>query len=560
MFGLIPIFTAHHPLKHSSEWHHILVKTAQEVLNCSVIKKALVCTDDPWIEQKLLNKNIEIACMTCIKCEREDTLVPPGLSEALEALLQRNPELDSPVAVVDCRNPVAGSHVMMTRMVNQFEKTEKEVLISVSEVVDNPCQLLTYYDIMHTACIHFMDTDTAKKGFCLSRPFFFDWQARGVYSEIGKYFSFKHAFSGFEPTVVSNNAVAKGEDPLLIMTSLNEARLVLRHKRVGESHLPDEASVERLNGEDHYILRLPQRYRQMAGLVKIVPFDSDRALWDYQVSLKVHDLAGPTPFILEPENASGVVCFAAALVEEGTYNHFDFFPTIPGFLDFEGGRAINLQRKEQIWGRQNFPPIYAANKTYTVGRPSALSDLESIVNGSRSEMFLMDRSQVLTIQTDLDLLYYHSLQKKEPLQPLKTTRSTTDRPPVRTCPKKPFSPEITSIGINEKDPDLQEHLISLLSDILVRDSKTDVPSTSNIMFWRAFINSQGSKNRALRHHRIDSLLTKAEVRLSCGDILVALQMLEQVLRHRPDHLGARQILQRLANGNLTDGEIDHTML
>ncbi|MFV0349620.1 MAG: hypothetical protein ACK5JO_13645 [Halodesulfovibrio sp.] len=179
----------------------ILADRVHAALQAAGVEQVVVVTDEPDALHDVWPR--DAAGVRCIvreaNREREvSRFLPYGTRAALEAVQELTGGQGAPVMVADFRCPFVSSEDISSAL-SEFAASDRSSMVTVTAPRDNPCQLEGYYTISDVGLVHLFEAEDvaeralhsidvlrylppSRNGWRVTRPFPFDWAAKGVVS------------------------------------------------------------------------------------------------------------------------------------------------------------------------------------------------------------------------------------------------------------------------------------------------------------------------------------------------------------------------------------------
>jgi CMP-N-acetylneuraminic acid synthetase len=460
LIAIIPIFIDKSARKVwcTSEGKTLLKNTFKAALNAQLIEKIYVFTNHHSI--KLLSDSIGLSAHTfdITSNIKEFEIVPPGTYESLEYLSSSMNLYVKDLLVLNFRNPLVKSD-LIDKAINQFHNSKSPILLSVRKSIDHPCQLSTYYKAIDVGFIHLFDDDKIMdlylndleayfplknhkkqnngKKIYLSKPFYFNWEGRGIHrpnTSVPYVSVSSDSDINYVPLESYNGYLSEMPSCLWIYHSQNMARVLfnmnnfwqrLRGKKntfryfsfIGASiptlSIPPALLYRDPKEETLYLSFFSSNYISTPVLLRVIPVKLSGLV--EEMAIEVHGQSISDPFLLklDEENICGLFYSLLQVTEDDFYDLEEHLHPALELWEFDkaSGMKVNLQTKNEIIGRQDFPEVFEPEGTLIIGKKDMFLNLESHIFDGCACGFIMSNTSSIQIRNSMDMIRYSVLSK-----------------------------------------------------------------------------------------------------------------------------------------------------
>ncbi|RJR51532.1 MAG: hypothetical protein C4576_03575 [Desulfobacteraceae bacterium] len=459
MLAIIPIFIeGNQDFWHSEEGERLLAKCFSSASDAREIDVPVVCTNDQRIFDLSVSLGMETRMLDISYAHCKHSVLPPGAREAAANVLQQTVFASRDLIFLNFRNPGVTS-CLLDEAIKTFKHSKRPALISVKESRDNPCQLSAYYKILEVGFLHILEDhfpslkgvsgfpDPGRVDLCLTRAFYFDWEAKGIGeadglagyvmdNQNGRYIPVqapqgrlshdqykslwireapKRARVLFALTDVLPGLVGCPDDLKRVQAPEGLHSLFIQAQRPGR---PASSSALEIAGSPVSPTRLsPMLLRDNRGgrhvlsfgsadpsprplLVRVLPVPLNDHLKMEAVEFTPGNLIDPIPIPLELKDLSGIAYSVFEVAVNESYDLSEPFPP-----------------KEELWttqteinGRQDFPAVYEPDGSFSIMGRSILPSLETEITQGRAHGFILKEEAAVQINSTFDMVRYAALQ------------------------------------------------------------------------------------------------------------------------------------------------------
>ena len=443
MIALVPIFISDNDtVWKNPEGRSIIFDSLKAALNSYVVEKAILTTNDKGVFNIAKSLSIESYFLS----EKYDeqiglSFLPAGTDVSIDFIndkLQNN----NLFIIINFRNPLLTSQLIADAY-DDYIYSNHTALLSVKKSFDHPCQLISCYKILDAGLIHLLDEKSGSAHYFpklkqhypqldeqelyLSRPFYFDWKARGIFgfssfyvkevsSFIVKYIPIEEShFPGrnmgsFPIFVYENQESARiicslsdlylDEEQALygiVINSSNQCNPIYKHRK------NNEFEIMFINGAESGEL-----------LFECKTFGQYTVIGDNSVLLSVNDSSGVSVPLIEEETIAGIVYM---LLKHSTDSDYDIKKPFKSDLNLwhpskDNCSMINAKTGKEIRGRQGFPEIFEPDGTFLIINGMQFSYCEQLLRERKIGGFFIDNEHSTSIWSEIDYLQY-SIKKRQ---------------------------------------------------------------------------------------------------------------------------------------------------
>lgn len=377
MFTLIPVFPAATETAWSSEDGRVLttefLRRVQALELCGPThlvtdQEALLPCAPAGMDRTLVPSPAAL---------EDDPWAPPGTLEALRLLETRLGGLPDELLVLDRRAPL-----LLPQDVSAAAELLKdpgvEAAVGLEFLRDHPSQYKLFLRAMDFGTLHMLEDgppplpEGLADGLVLTKPFDFDWEAKGVAPEMAGFFAPVPQNPDLQITPCPPPASA-GDCPLFWRAGPARARLILAppdqpRPRAGERlcglgfNAAADGSLLLFRDESARTLRLaldPRtcgRFRRRLRFQFFPGRERDAAMDE----LAIEGSAASIPWALPDTDVAGLTYQLLAEVEDAGYHLAEPFPVVQGPWAYEPEnlRTVDPVHRGLLSGRQLLPPVY----------------------------------------------------------------------------------------------------------------------------------------------------------------------------------------------------------
>lgn len=456
LIALIPIFLdKNNEFFTEPKGYELICLFLESVQNAKLIKRIVVVTNSEFIQKQLTNKfkaetfHIEICKIFTI--ERAGFL-PYGSDLAIQ-YINKNALENSNLIILSFRNPLITSR-FIDDAINKFFRTDRKTLISVKEIIDNPCQLASYYKLIDINLIFLVDTKADKKlssgtletffnkidgkNILITRPFYFDWDSKKIsgrslcniycrepgISEI-KYVPIEVLIND-EKQLCENYA-------LFIYETRFSARLLSYSKqKIAKSQHSGVYSVAGISlSEDinaHFSIVRDENKKYFIHINKPIHDRETYLLKIYKITqLSQNDIPFLFEFVIESGNFlyeipvdlhdfSGLSCSLFRYTENDFVDLIEPFKSTKSLWVDDGPNIlINTKTGKKITGRQGFPEVFEPDGSFCIIK---IEESKSFINSSFHKIlngYVLKENQSIQIQSELEYMHYRAVLRAKHL-------------------------------------------------------------------------------------------------------------------------------------------------
>jgi CMP-N-acetylneuraminic acid synthetase len=464
MIAVMPIFFE----KGSEFWNTIegkalLQKSIDSGINAKGIEKLVIFSNSDGIRRITDSLGIDSYTIDIEHEIEKPELLPFGTYSSLR-YLQKTIKLEfKDLIVLSYRNPLLTSD-MIDEAIKKYSTSGKNALISVKQSVDHPCQLSSYYKTLNIGFIHLLDYDTdinpylqilnnlistkpysylrnqrnlSNQRWRLTNPFHFNWEARGIQEKTGSgiYYRTNEDYQVKYVPVGNNLMNESNEIPSFfwIYENHNTARVFLEitrdddafttvnrndmnHKLVGVGFsdmtistllFSDDEGINKLFILDSADLPISSYF------VRAIPVTLSTPLYSDIMETEGSDISKPFPLHELNKNISGIIYFLLIPAQDDSYDLTECFNSINKLwsTNTATGARVNLLTGKNITGRQDFPDVFEPDGTFFILNENSISLFDLEISRGNAYGFIIEESESIQIDSNLDFLRYKAKQK-----------------------------------------------------------------------------------------------------------------------------------------------------
>ena len=438
----------------------ILSARLHAALRVEGVDQVVVVTDEPDVLHDVWPP--DAAGVRCIvreaNREREiSRFLPYGTRAALDAVQAMADEADMPVMVADFRCPFITSDDVSSAL-GEFAASGRASMVSVTALRDNPCQLEGYYTVADVGMVHIFEPaesgdavlqsagvlahlPASWSGRHVTRPFPFDWAARGIAAESREesgavLFRRSHVTDRtveYLPFKEHQTAeISEAPACLWLYESEQQARIVASSMGHVRQEVPPllPAGTELAGGcvrrggaaVPYRLFRLPDgRWCLYASTdmgndrLHLVPVCGAGRREDTSPVAEGF-MEGGRSFVFEC-SADGVDGFAFWFLKEvGDQGGYDLRLDYPGegglwHTEKGSGRKLTLTTGEHISGRQLFPDVYAPMSCLGILSACSYETYDSELAQGMCLGWVLPLERSLRIASEFDMLVFKSMSE-----------------------------------------------------------------------------------------------------------------------------------------------------
>lgn len=452
MIALIPIFVDKGDEVYTETiGHELICLFLESVKTAKLIEKIIVITNDKFIHA-LLDKyrNDTFLVDICKETEMNSNgTLPRGFNSSIQ-FIEKNSVKDSNLMVLSFRNPLITSKIL-DDAVSQFFNSDRNLLLSVKESIDNPCQLSTYYKVIDTNVIFLMDTEVDKipyydkikiifdkldeRDVQLTHPFYFDWDSKNLsdQSKCGVYCrqpgASKISYVPIE-SLAGRDKRIYGDYDLIIYERKSSARLLSRSKTsvvnfqqdsdysIAGISLPEKInsnfSVIKNKDNKYFIcLSTPLKYNEtyILKIHRIIHSSQiDAISTDLIIDSRNHLYEIPGDL----HNSTGIICSILRYSEDDDCDLVEPFKPTKKLWDVDAQNTlINSKTGKTITGRQGFPEVFEPEGSFFIMKQEESKNFIRGIINKNSNAYVMKDNESVQIQSKLGYMHYRAVLKTE---------------------------------------------------------------------------------------------------------------------------------------------------
>jgi len=454
MIALIPIFLDKSDEIYASTTGNKLIGLFLEsAKRAKWIEKIVVVTNDESIH-KLLDKYRNETFLVEIRKKYEmdsANILPWGTDSAIQ-YLKRTFVKNSYLTVLNFRNPLISSRILDDAM-NQFFSSDRNLMLSVREIKDNPCQLFTYYKIMDVRTIFLTDTDVEKircygkstilldkfdeKNRLVTHPFYFDWDSKKIsqWSACGVYFRktcvSEIMYVPIESLTDRNRRFC--EDSIFFIYDTNSSARLLSYSKTTELDFPQgeysaagiqlaenstDFSIIKNEKDEHFIhvstpLELIENY-----ILKIHKIYSSSKIDVIENDLIINSGKHLYKIPGDMSDCTGLITSILTYSENDDCDLVEPFKQSEKLWDVDGqDRLINTKTGKMITGRQGFPETFEPDGSFFIMSQETGSSFIPEGIGKNSNAYVLKENESVQIRSRLEYMHYRAIQKASLISP-----------------------------------------------------------------------------------------------------------------------------------------------
>ncbi|UZP66165.1 hypothetical protein N1030_11070 [Desulfovibrio mangrovi] len=444
----------------------ILAARLEAALRVLGVEQVVAVTDDPEALEGIWpteDGRIRRIVRDVDSAREVSRFLPLGTRTALEAVQEMTGRPDAPVMVADFRCPFVSGDDMAAAL-REYEASGRSAMVTVTAVRDNPCQLEGYYTIADAGVVNLFESggrgeavleeagllerlSSMWAGRFVTRPFPFDWAAKGVAAEgdgSGNALLYRRS-PVTDRTVAYLPYEGNGDDSddpvcLWLYESEQQARLVVSSEAVLQQETPSRfptgtelvGACVRKGGDSipFRLFRLPDgRCCLHAGnhmgnaRLHLVPV-GDCAVRDGGSGVVEGFMEGGRFFQFDCADwtdragrTGGADAFAFWFLNEaGEQGGYDLRLEYPGEgvlwrTEKGSGRKLTMTTGEHISGRQFFPDVYAPLSCIGILPACSYETYDSELAQGTCFGWVLPSERALRIATGFDMLVFRSMSE-----------------------------------------------------------------------------------------------------------------------------------------------------
>jgi CMP-N-acetylneuraminic acid synthetase len=466
MIALVPIFIkSNKKLWLSADGQKLMRQTLESLQTSQQFSQHIVFTDMEIVAQLAAKMKFEVQIIRPEYETDAPVLLPRGTLASIKFIRKKNRYNDEHLGIFNFRNPLI-TQPLIDKAIREFIRSDLPLLLSVKKAVDHPVQLERFFKIVEVGILHLFErqayslednlakdnvwlaTDSSdcqnkadcKRTFWVTKPFFFDWDSRGVAGG-PKWRIFERHIGNqkidFKPVTQSNGSIPKQPTRALwIYDDKKSARLLVIAEEIGPNGLPvnERQNEFRLRAvalsDDYTTLRhrlfFDRKKRQIhlnlqfdevpsgPHTLKLVQFNSTKsAETSDSVEIEIEDLAKPV-ILNEPKEATGGMIYTLLrTINDGSYDFREPFPPQPDLwaIDKGSGKKINCVNGKEVTGRQDFPDVFVPDGAFYFMAKNMNHPFEIAISGGDTMGFVIGRDDSIQINSVLDFLRYRAITR-----------------------------------------------------------------------------------------------------------------------------------------------------
>ncbi|MBW1741777.1 MAG: hypothetical protein JRJ42_11755 [Deltaproteobacteria bacterium] len=472
MIAIIPVFfEGDRELWCGAEGKALMLKSINSTTNVREIKKIIIFTNDNSIINLAESLGID-SYLIEIDTEAETSeLLPLGSCSSVRYVKEALKIDFENLMILSFKNPLITSD-LIDEAINKFKVSKTPALISVKKPIDHPCQLNAYYRILDLGFIHIFDEGELicsyipaidSKHYRLTKPFYFDWKARGIQEKnvSGMYIrTYEDLSIKYIPVEQVSDDTFEILFPLWIYESPNKARILFQFGDISSplteegqgwgGHSPvtpfqqekknstSERTLYRavskvdkdfqlagaafsdnfnyiscflfkdFQGSEYLLALNSENFSSHSFVLRILPIRESVLAEEGTIEVEIDDISKPILFQYKHKDICGIVYSLLNVAQDDTYDLCEPFP--PDERLWTGSmQKINVETGKEIMGRQDFPDVFEPEGTFFIMRKDLISSFDKEVLNGNTDGFIMEDTNSIQIKSGFDLLRYRAI-------------------------------------------------------------------------------------------------------------------------------------------------------